>query len=183
MDPNGVSIYGAEVRALAERAGMPADTLSNVLNGRAQTVEFDIADRLICKMGIPMLWQEDPVLRHAYWRGKEPVDLLAQLVCAAPDCDTHFSIFGGFGSSGAHRRMYCSEACAVRTSRARRGVHRLRDIECRNGHSRATTEQYTDPKTGRTSCMECRRAAMKRHNDARPRKTNIRRRRRVAVTA
>jgi len=57
--------------ALAHTAGVKADTLSSFLRvNRYSTCDFDFADKLVCAMEGPLMWQM-PGLREIY----ESVDL------------------------------------------------------------------------------------------------------------
>ncbi len=157
-------IYGEEVEDFASRAGVEVEAFANYMTGRRTSVEFEIADRLLCAAGLSaMAWYSDPELREHYWPEGEPENLLTPIECEAPDCSQHFSLEGGFGSGGQHRRRYCSNACAERTARSRRGVQRTRALVCRHGHPRVTTPQYTD-RHGNESCMKCRKVASDKAN-------------------
>jgi hypothetical protein len=109
------------MRGLAERAGVALDTLSKHLNGKLETMSFDMADGLLCAMNLVHLWWEDPLV-HTYLA----VDLSARVpapkhrpryksvdaVCAAPDCEELFRT-----SRPGH--IYHSKQCRSRVDHAR----------------------------------------------------------------
>jgi hypothetical protein len=37
-----------------------------MLTGRSKTVDFNVADALLCKIGRPHLWYSSPILREHY---------------------------------------------------------------------------------------------------------------------
>lgn len=53
---NGDRWYGPS-RVLAERAGIPPDSLIAVLSVRRKTMDFNKADKLLCACGLNHLWQ------------------------------------------------------------------------------------------------------------------------------
>ena len=56
------------VSILADEVGMPVRMLQHLLSGTYQTIGFDRADRLLCKMGYGVLgWLQTPALRDAYY--------------------------------------------------------------------------------------------------------------------
>lgn len=41
---------------LAAKVGIETDTLQKLLAGRSKTIDFNVADRLLCAVGAPHLW-------------------------------------------------------------------------------------------------------------------------------
>lgn len=71
---------GGFYRYLAARCNLKEDSLANSL--QKEEVEFDLADLIFCRLGVPMIWRQPP-LDELY----ESVDLSdGQKVCALPGC-------------------------------------------------------------------------------------------------
>ena len=52
---------------VSEALGIKLDTLENTLWGRAKTVDFDLADRILIMLGVaPNAWYSEPLAEH-YW--------------------------------------------------------------------------------------------------------------------
>lgn len=140
---------------LAERANIARDTLGSYLSGERNSVEFDVADRLLIAIG-----------RVDLWRGRlleyyENVDLTWQ-TCACPGCsrmvkqDSHdlcrwdgctkvgktrglcnahelrarregiIEQFPLVGQKDGVDRIYCSRACRTAAAKLRKGVTQSR---------------------------------------------------------
>lgn len=92
--------------ALAEHSGVEKDTIYRITLGRYQTVEFDVADRLLCGMNMPFLWQQEP-LRYYYWPEEGlPPDPSLPVKCENPRCEEWFHL----RLRGGHKR-HCSDTC------------------------------------------------------------------------
>jgi hypothetical protein len=51
---------------LAERSGVKQSTLYKFMAGINQSLDFDVLDRIICAMGRPSLWLEEPLVSFYY---------------------------------------------------------------------------------------------------------------------
>lgn len=69
---------------LEEKSGVPWDTTYNILAERRDGCDFNVADELLCALGQPQLWREDP-LADIYFN----IDL-SKTVCANPGCTVEF---------------------------------------------------------------------------------------------
>lgn len=97
---------------LAERAGMEYDVLWHTLAGRAKTIDFDVADRLMCAMGLVHLWWREP-LKTIY----ENVDLSGKSTCMARECGREFDLPEQV--RGGNEPLYCSSRCQNREHKLR----------------------------------------------------------------
>lgn len=163
----------ATMLVLAERAQTHYDNLRACFNGRAVTLAFDVADRLMCAMHKVHLWRQDPELREVYLsldlagEPRPPALPVRKRRCAAPGCHVVFELDPPTDKRGRaktarghNRKWYCSRSCANRASQMRRGVRATpadsRDFVCRNGHER-TPENTEYLSNGTRRCRECNR--------------------------
>lgn len=66
-------------RYLARRCNLKEDSLANSL--QKDEIEFDLADLILCRLGVPMLWRQAP-LDELY----ETVSLDGPRLCRLPGC-------------------------------------------------------------------------------------------------
>lgn len=159
------------VQVLADRAGLHSDSLRNYLGYRKQTMDFDMADRLICAIGRPMLWRSE--LLEWYERvdlsdpPKPPPPKYGLIRCFRPGCTQMFEPKMPWAK-------YCSKACkaSVQGNRRRRkkGVptrYGTRWGTCPRGHDRSEENVYVR-RNGSITCRVCRKedAAEKMKDEA-----------------
>lgn len=156
------------ITLLAERADMNPDTLMKTLEGRMHTIDFDVADRLLCVMGLFDLWLSD--LRDLYQsacleegpRKFQPMRASGSKVCERQGCSNRFE-----PEPRAPKKRFCCRKCYAADYRAKeRGGYTLGPygpgcalsaLVCRNGHQR-TFENTRYNRKGRRYCLECKRA-------------------------
>lgn len=154
------------VRTLAERADINEDTLQKILVGRTKTIDFDLADRLLCITNMNDLWLTD--LRELYESAVLPEGekqfkvsfVSGRKVCARVGCSETFippKIRPG--------KMFCSPTCMSANawqrkngikSRARGKGRKLELLTCKNGHDRTSENTRIDP-NGVRRCLDCQR--------------------------
>ena len=66
---------------LAREAGIPPNSLYQVLQGRMHTISRERLDRLFCAMGTPHLWWKDEVLNGYYLMPDVEVQVLSCRRC------------------------------------------------------------------------------------------------------
>jgi len=77
------------------KARVNPNTIAHHIQKGRTTLDFDIADRLLCAIGMPQLWRDDPVLREDYVNcvlSDHVVPLFdpVENVCANPECGRTF---------------------------------------------------------------------------------------------
>jgi hypothetical protein len=154
----------ASVFSLAAQADIHQNTLEKILNGKTATIDFDLADRLLCAANMNDLWRTD--LREIY-DGAQLVDDIRQhkagsatgsRVCIRRGCSNQF-----VPPINNPRKRFCSNACRSADWKQRRfGVispagpgRKLRELVCKNGHER--TPENTVFQGGRKFCRICKR--------------------------
>lgn len=146
---------------LAERAEVDPTYITKIINLQVDGVDFWLADRLLAAMDMQLSWHADPELAEHFWpEGDRPPDESKTQRCANPECDEWFSVAGALnkhGKRGGGQQRYCSSNCST-SHRRREAGRRNMDIECKNGHDRATTPQYIGSK-GERICSRCRKEA------------------------
>lgn len=161
---------GIDVEVLSLRSGVDYEVLQKLLTGtRAKTVDFDVADRLVCALGLVHLWRERTPWREIYLRVdlSEPDEPLigTERRCAAPGCGNVFSVPepttpDATTRRGYARKIYCSTSCAQRAAKIRVGASPApgdgRNYKCRNGHKR-TPENTEYLSNGTRRCRDCNR--------------------------
>lgn len=150
---------------LAFHARMKVDTLSKILNRRTKTLDFNMADRLLCAMNRPQLWWED--LADLYYS----VDLSAPITAPIPAKEGRICARAGCSNAFVPKMpwgRYCSTACRASVQRARRQQRRgvtqrygTRYGTCPKGHDRSPENVYVRP-DGHVSCRVCNRDAERR---------------------
>ena len=156
------------ITLLAERADINADTLQKLLDGHMKTVDFDVADQLLCVMHMTALWRTDlhEVYEQAYLEEGERQFKVGTpsgvRVCARRGCSVKF-----IPPKHSPRKRYCSKNC--RSTAWKHKVHppktmiygkdrNIQKLVCRNGHER-TKENTGIQSTGYRYCLICHRAA------------------------
>jgi hypothetical protein len=110
MDKNQYAL--SPIGLLAMHAGMIEDSLRRIMT-RTKTVEFDVADRLLCAMDKPHLWYEHPVLSRTY----QEIDLRTQKERLTKDCE----VCGGTFVALHLTTRFCSRSCSSRANGFARG--------------------------------------------------------------
>lgn len=149
---------------LAIRVDMEEDTLRKLVwQGRGgTTIDFDLADRLLCKMGRSDVWHGrlnelysnvvliDDGPKRAYGRPS------GARMCEGAECSTEFVP----DPRSPHQR-FCSTSCKRKSywkrRREREGVKPrfgTRYGQCPNGHERSPENTYVRP-SGSVSCRVC----------------------------
>lgn len=150
--------YEGRLGALAERTGVPEDTIWGILHQRRETCDFDAADRLLCALNVTHLWREEP-LRETY----ETLELWER--CAAPGCLVYFH--GHHIQQGKMRKRFCSPNCQSRVKKARAGGRlgtKTKRGFCRKGLHKMTPENTItkpDQSQGLVQCRACKNKAMR----------------------
>lgn len=159
---------------LAERADVNGDTLQKILIGRSKTIDFDIADRLLCVANLTDLWLTS--LSEIYHsaqipEGKKQFELnrpSGTRICARAGCSTSF-----IPPKHGKKKIYCSSNCRTTAWKHRRNGVKTRirgkdraieKLICRHGHER-TKENTGTSSRGHRYCMICHRAAQRRWED------------------
>lgn len=154
---------------LAERADILGDTLYHLLSGRTQTIDFDLADRLLCVTNQTELWltdlqdiYEEAVLEEG--EKKFNVSTTATVArCANKGCSNTFSLVR---THGGRPRKYCSEKCRRRMADVRKRERQGRPVRfsnhndtCVHGHdwTPENTLWFHEKKDGkkRKRCKTC----------------------------
>lgn len=107
--------------ALCVRAKVNPKRLDDIVHGRKKCIDFDIADRLFCAMGLQGLWWgNDTQLSRIYNR----VDLstpgrsklweaeMKSATCALESCGRAFAYVIDPQNPGRKPKRYCSHRCA-----------------------------------------------------------------------
>lgn len=157
-------VFHSSVYLLAERADIRGDTLEKILAGRNQTIDFDIADRLLCVLGKTDLWHGD--LKDVYEKSQLDDDgyrrngrASGMRVCARVTCSEMF-----LPKPKHPYQRFCSAKCSSADNQLRRNPKRkilgkgriLQKLMCWNGHER-TPENTRYTPDGRIYCVECKR--------------------------
>lgn len=161
-----------ELLLICERQGLEYETVAKVVyrythpgstNGPVRSLEFDMADKLLCGMGRWELWRTEFIEYY------ENVNL-RMTRCAHEDCKVDFEPKTGPGTiRGGNPQIYCSRTCATS---AANGNHRHKKTDvrpvlgthatrCRNGHER-TEENTIKLKSGKIRCRTCNNAGSAR---------------------
>jgi hypothetical protein len=158
----------APLSPLAERIDVHADTLESWLTGHVATIDFDVADRLLCAMNQQDLWHtdlQDLYLTAPLQEGKKKFSVAAvsgSKVCARIGCSVRFT-----PKIRNPRQRFCCRKCyqAYYQAEKQRGGYKqgaygpgcsLLALTCRNGHQR-TTKNTKFNKHGRRYCVDCKR--------------------------
>ena len=161
---NGSFRAETSIYLLAERADMHGDTLQKIVSGRNKTIDFDVADRLLCVIGKADMWYGE--LRDVYAEAMFDDDLprraakaSGEKVCARRGCSETF-----VPPKLRPGQKYCSTTCCgaafwqrkhkVKTRLRGKGRH-LEAHVCKNGHER--TAENTEIKNGVRRCLICKR--------------------------
>lgn len=148
---------GGLIEGIAEKGGIsPSSIITWLGQERVQSIEFDVADRIMIYLLGPQAWLGE------YAEYYYAVDL-SWKKCENPHCEIMFKPHPQSG------RKYCSKPCSdsawnIRHGRTHRTVKPLRKHNpevCRNGHPR-TPENTKTRKDGRTECVLCSRANARR---------------------
>ena len=101
------SYHTGTVGDLARKVGIEEDTLWRHMDGQRQFISFNTADRILCALGVPMLWHADPlkdVYQNIQFEEKE---------CARPGCSRPV-VPGKFTpKTGPKAKRFCSSDCRV----------------------------------------------------------------------
>lgn len=147
------------------------EDLKKMLGREHGWIEFNLADRMLCLLGLPHLWIGPLSDTYARVNLRETASPYARTRnspkgrrrCARPGCLRTFDEAGGHvPRSGRTRKRYCSTACRIQDYRHRAGVHRSVDgpgrsflvSRCRRGHE--FTEENTKWRPdGTKTCRTC----------------------------
>lgn len=171
-----------QITSLAERADVSGDTLQKILKGRNQTIDFDLADRLLCKANLHELWFTD--LRELYDQAvlveqnrsrRHTITPPSQVrVCARAGCSVTFVP----NPKVAHKQRFCSHRCGAADWKVRKFGHKtplrgpgrkLEKLTCKNGHERTPENTGHYPSDGRMFCILCKRKTDREYADRRHR--------------
>lgn len=164
------------VEMLAARVDVRSDTLHSILLGKKKTIDFDLADRLLCSLGAFDLWFTD--LKDIYEssllvdgeRKHKVGSASGSRVCERRGCSERF-----VPPKNMPAKRFCSPACKHATWKyekrgaktALRGKDRhLEALVCRNGHER-TKENTGHNNRGTRYCLICHREASAKWRKAR----------------
>src|SRR3990167_6680115 len=130
--------------------------------GKYEEIEFNTADRLLCRLNLVHLWTTDPEFMYMYWR--LPLKGLGRVQpppgharCKRVGCSNLFKQHT-YGSP----KKYCSVICKNQEYKRRHGMikteqlgpnRKLSLMRCRNGHIR--THENTKIVRGKRRCLEC----------------------------
>lgn len=143
---------------LSSRSGISRDGLYKMVEGKTETIDFDIADKIICESVGPMIWQTDPDLREIYYEAdlSDSGIPVGHVVCKRRNCENTFPRPKGQGS----RKKFCTPTCKNLEWGYKHGLHKNREKTCRNDHVRTEENTYILP-SGNKCCRICRNAATK----------------------
>lgn len=161
---------------LAERVDVKRDTLEKILAGRMQTIDFDLADRLLCVMHATNLWQKDDELRAHYEAtalvesAQKPERASGLRTCARRGCSNTF-----IPPKNAPWKRFCDANC--KATAWKHGKHppktelrgknrKLEEFVCRHGHER-TAENTGTNWIGNRYCIPCHQAAQRKYDKKR----------------
>lgn len=169
----------ADVRSLAERADIREDTLAKILMGRSKTIDFDVADRLLCVMNLTDLWRtslhdiyESVLLVEGL---RKPERASGAKMCARLGCSNLF-----LQPKGTPPKKFCSKKCGTADWYHRnigiktqpRGPGRsLEKLVCRSGHER--TPENTGWNGVAHFCRICRRETARQRAALRKQRANV----------
>lgn len=170
------SFESSSIYLLAERVDVKGDTLQSILSGRAKTIDFDLADRLLCVTNMSSLWLTD--LSDIYLQAQLPegekkhvvATASGKRVCARRGCSVVF-----VPSVKKPDQKFCSPGCrstawkhkkGLKTGQVRGKGRVLESLVCRNGHPR-TKENTTEKRAGVSYCRICKNETAKRYRDRR----------------
>lgn len=152
----------APLARLALRCDMKEDTLRSILFRGKKTIDFDIADLLLCRMNRVDVWRG--ALSDVYYEVdlnepntyKKPARVSRTKVCEADECAKEF-----IPRPRAPHRKYCSNACKrkmwLKRRREREGAKPrfgTRYGHCPNGHERTPEDTYVRA-NGSIACKAC----------------------------
>ena len=148
---------------LAQKVGMNKDSLDHIVQGKTETIDFNMADRLITHSVGPSAWYAYPELKKIYFeadlsdKGVPP----GHAKCRRRGCENVFEI----SQYGRYPKRYCSRNCKnytnTVTSRRKAGV-KDHTKWCKNGHKR-TRHNTRYVKAGYRRCMTCKRIADRKY--------------------
>lgn len=138
-------------------------------------MEFNVADKMLCLLGLQGRWRED--LEDIYLLVNLDAHQHARVVpaghhrCERAGCSSVFSVTG----RRQHKR-FCCDTCrssehqlktGTTTTSVRGPGRRLESLRCRNGHERTEENTRTFERDGKTitDCRICQRASMQRYRD------------------
>lgn len=169
----------APMIVLAERADLREATLYSMIRGRTKTVDFDVADRLLCAMNMHDLWLTDlhevyvAAGLHEGERSRKVERASGLKVCARKGCSNTFT-----QPVKTPPKKYCSETCCAASywhkkhgakTTLRGPGRKLEKLVCRNGHER--TPENTGFNGVANFCRICKNASDRRSR-ARARERN-----------
>lgn len=73
----------SKVRILAEQAGISPHYIADMMRKPRKTVKFDVADRLLCAMGMPGAWLDWPLIAFYYAAALTPISRSRRLELVA----------------------------------------------------------------------------------------------------
>lgn len=182
-------VFPGPKRVLAEKVLISADTLDSIVREDVTTVDFNVADRLLCVTGNVDLWLTE--LHEVYY--STPLDdednryptKSTKRFCERPGCGKMFEQHPRQRS----RHRYCSKACRAAEQRKRRRARRGQPVgqrfgtkygQCPNGHDRSP-ENVGYKSNGSMYCTACgREKARKWYEANREKKKAAERARRAA---
>lgn len=155
---------------LAEQAHIRIDTFEKLLARRSETMDFDLADKLLCLIDKTHYWWAK--FGDIYWNvvleeganGRKPSRYGKWKVCARPGCANEFIPKKHSPKTGPKAQKYCSRACKHRASDLRLGIskhatakaHGKMPYHCRKGHPRGPGNSKKR-KDGTVVCLVCER--------------------------
>jgi hypothetical protein len=133
------------------------------MDGRNKTIDFNLADRLLCAMNMTDLWRT--TLSHLYetvqfddsWKRHHHPDTTGEKTCGRRGCSVRFT-----PPANRPGKKYCTPACcAAAYWQKKHGVktqirgknRQLEKLVCRNGHER--TPGNTRFENGVRRCLVC----------------------------
>ena len=92
---------------LEKKVGLAEESLYHHMQGKRKFMDFNLADRIICALGVPMIWHVEP-LKDVY-QGIQ----FEEKECARPGCSRPV-VPGKFTpKSGPKAKRFCSSDCRV----------------------------------------------------------------------
>ena len=98
---------GMDMQALGRRCNLIGDSLYRVFTEDRGGLDFDLCDLILCKLGVPHLWWDEP-LDSIYWT----IDF-GERECARKGCTNKFELGRNHPKTGPRVQKFCSRTCRV----------------------------------------------------------------------
>lgn len=141
---------------LATKTALSYDTIQRVWAGTTESLQFDVADRILCAVNAVQAWFREP-LRQIYTQHALPEIVPPRGRCQRRGCTASLP---PKKQPGGQPRKYCSRTCRDAASRARcrdkirTGRYSNPLDRCVHGHDWSPENTYVSPQ-GKRLCRQC----------------------------